>query len=382
MEIQPAGFALPLNLATPVAAFVAFVFCGDLPWGLDMSCTSGLLNKLLLVAVTAALWASAVLVTLPVVWNRKMPRLALDKTLFVRPTYSAVMLEQYMVMNRRPPPSLRHLPREQPGTVGAEEELDSDKAFQHNRVFICSTVYREDEEELMQLLCSIFKIDAAFRDVFESHIWMDGGCNGTVMSDFAFRLLTCIKLSFRERVKNMVLEMEIDPSKSFDREPNALETDTANINRPTNKFEFNRFVHSRIRELAENRRRLLSDQRRFIDNDEAEDAALSALAEEWLKRGNKIKTPYGHRFEFLMPTNDTPLCVHLKDPDLVKKKKVGDRTAPFFFLSHSLSQRLTLGLMAALEPGAVHVLDLPVPCPRADCARRLVHPDHRRRRGL
>jgi chitin synthase len=47
--------------------------------------------------------------------------------------------------------------------------------------------------EMKQLLRSILKLDAAVRNVFESHIFIDGGIQGKRMGQYAIQLVTCLR---------------------------------------------------------------------------------------------------------------------------------------------------------------------------------------------
>ena len=59
------------------------------------------------------------------------------------------------------------------------------EVVQESHIYICTTMYREEDYEMEQLLRSIAKIDEAqapkegeCRRYFESHIWFDDGARG------------------------------------------------------------------------------------------------------------------------------------------------------------------------------------------------------------
>ena len=58
---------------------------------------------------------------------------------------------------------------------------DHDRTQEKSHIYLCTTMYREVDYEMEQLLKSIAKLDAAQgRDKaqFESHIWFDDGTRG------------------------------------------------------------------------------------------------------------------------------------------------------------------------------------------------------------
>ncbi len=57
-----------------------------------------------------------------------------------------------------------------------------------------------------------------------------------------------------------------------------------------------------------------------------------------------MDTPYGHRFEWLLPTNNTPIVVHLKDPSKVKNKKVR-RLEEDYLITGSLRRAFALSFI-------------------------------------
>ena len=66
-----------------------------------------------------------------------------------------------------------------------EEFANSDEMIGNNHVYICTTMYHENEKEMEQLLTSIAKVDKANtenNDHFEAHIFFDNGVEGKTKS--------------------------------------------------------------------------------------------------------------------------------------------------------------------------------------------------------
>ena len=182
MRVQPAAFALPLSLATPVSVVLIATECDWLQHllGFDLYCLQD--NEMILFVILATLlWISQTITTFRVAWNPKGSVLALDEALFYQASYNSILLEQYTLLNRREP--------EEPDDDLQNEEPDNPKV----RVYVCSTMYREAPHEMKELLRSIIQLDTAVRNVFESHIFMDDGLRGNQLQKFAVQLVTCLR---------------------------------------------------------------------------------------------------------------------------------------------------------------------------------------------
>lgn len=184
MAIQPLGFALPMTLVTPLTLAVVMSTCNS---GSDSSmpmfvvrCLGTDADSAMLVVIATILWASQNIIVARNAWNSKSPLLALDEMLFYQPSYNSILLEQYTLLNRREPD-------------GCREVLPEDPEDPSIRVYICSTVYRESPAEMKQLVSSVLKVDESVRNVFEWHVWMDGGCNGNQLGQYAIQFVACLK---------------------------------------------------------------------------------------------------------------------------------------------------------------------------------------------
>ena len=189
MDMQVFCYAIPLTLTTPVAVAALITF-DKLPLNFDVApMPDSLLWPML--GCCAAVWLSSMIVTRRSTWNTKMPRLALDETLFYQPTFNGIFLEQYTLLNRRPP---------ELGLYRGEPVTSAKEQLAKSRIFICTTMYHEDEKEMRQLLRSVMQVDAEIgRDVCEAHIWMDGGIVNNGLGRWALQLVNCIEMEVQAR---------------------------------------------------------------------------------------------------------------------------------------------------------------------------------------
>nr|AHX26709.1 chitin synthase [Platynereis dumerilii] len=146
-------------------------------WLCDFSCGNVKCNKDFpswFVVTVASAWIASLLYITCYVWNSNSDRLALTVRLFVTPLYSGPLLVSSMLLNRR------RFDREIKVVNGEEYEfrdLDSDsflgvKALEDGRrkkedceeqtipmVYACATLWHETDQEMKQLLKSIFRMD-------------------------------------------------------------------------------------------------------------------------------------------------------------------------------------------------------------------------------
>ena len=123
-----------------------------------------------------------------------------DSEMFLNPHYDGVFFEQYMILNRQTKKNVMY------------DELDRESGrgetiHRHPRtIFVCSTMYRENETEMKQMLESIYNLanhyskqkDDAARDNgtydrYESHIFFDGAINDTQIQEFGLQLLSLLE---------------------------------------------------------------------------------------------------------------------------------------------------------------------------------------------
>ena len=192
------GLALPVLLATP-ASLVVYVsmtyleadvgFKMDKIFDFPVGDTNAHLWLILAFFFATFLWMGQCMINTYRLWTTKNAILASDKDMFVRPYYSSILLEQYLILNR-PRPDL--------------ENKNKETKTNDSKVFICSTMFRENATEMKQLLLSLRRVAVFYKKArndtsdsrngtkFESHIFLDNGCNGTEILQFGVQLLSLI----------------------------------------------------------------------------------------------------------------------------------------------------------------------------------------------
>ncbi|KAH9513509.1 Chitin synthase, class 2 [Bulinus truncatus] len=104
--------------------------------------------------------------------------------LFWIPGYNGAVLDFFLLLNRKQTSHLTVLTN--------DDRLRSMKT----RVYICTTMYREDEGEMKQLLESLSKVNVAQQEgetFFQSHIFFDGGVNNNKLSEFPLVLISLLE---------------------------------------------------------------------------------------------------------------------------------------------------------------------------------------------
>ena len=228
MNMHRYGLALPVLLATPfsIPMFIVVILKLDLGFQVDSMFIPMLspepdtgsiavlshvhLWLILAFSFAALLWVGQILITTYSLFRSKNVVLALDKDMFVRPYYSSILAEQYLILNR----NISTLDLFSDDLRAHENES---RANIQNRkdytVFICSTMYREKVEEMEQMLRSLRRVAVCYKDErkkplkkrrfkkFESHIFFDGGCNGQEILPFALQLLSLIEKTLNVSLK-------------------------------------------------------------------------------------------------------------------------------------------------------------------------------------
>eukprot|EP00731_Ephydatia_muelleri_P036942 Em0359g7a len=172
MVLHRWGLALPLYLCTPISFAVCAIF----------QVIQGSLAG-------ATLWIGQMMTRGVTVWKKKNLILAKDAAMFLTPRYDGIFLEQYTMLNRQV--AKREMLHEKfTPTLVINKDV-----IRPRTVFICSTMYQENSEEMDHLLSSIHKLAKHCKeknndDCFESHIFMDNGVNGTQLTYFALQLLS------------------------------------------------------------------------------------------------------------------------------------------------------------------------------------------------
>jgi hypothetical protein len=194
MGLQRIAFALPLYCATPLSG-LAVVFVMPRLSSVQMTVASMPLHQIWPLALMMLCgWLTEILVTITFTWRKKIPRLALDETLFYQPSFNALLLEQYTLINRRS--------RDESESPTDDVVLSNEEEMRDSRLFVCTTMYQEDVREMRQLLKSVIMAGAEMSEKlaghFESHIFMDGAVRGDEPQLYALQLLNCLQDVVRE----------------------------------------------------------------------------------------------------------------------------------------------------------------------------------------
>ena len=208
MTLHVYGLALPILLATPLS--LAIYFLSNSPFNLhtssdasfylfpfqesdiiSLSWKNTIVSEWYIAAfgVSFLLWIGQQLASGFNLFKVKNAILASDEDMFVRPYFNSILLEQYLAINR-------DVSNRQVRSCISGERKPS-------KVFVCSTMFRENTTEMTQMLRSIGRIAKYFKeekvrfqgdtpDTFESHIFFDGGCRENELLPFAIQLMSLL----------------------------------------------------------------------------------------------------------------------------------------------------------------------------------------------
>ena len=202
MTLHWLGMALPLLLSTPITIvwyYLSYYEIGKQKaqwfpfYGRLGDFSEDHVHDIFLYApfIAMLLWFGQTLAMGYYIWTRSNLILSKDTEMFLIPHYDGVFFEQQLMLNRQtnkdddgqhiyhPSNTLRRNPR---------------------TIFICSTMYRENDIEMEQMLMSIHRIAQLHekqapdeRDHYESHIFFDGSLNGTQLTHFALQLVSLLE---------------------------------------------------------------------------------------------------------------------------------------------------------------------------------------------
>ncbi|KAL5496346.1 hypothetical protein EMCRGX_G012610 [Ephydatia muelleri] len=196
MGLHRWGLAVPLFLCTPISVAICV---GVMHYDKFELFPESLVHVNHVVSSTVfLLWLGQMLVVGFSIWKEKNVILAKDSSMFVSPHYDGVLLEQQILLNRK-----------------VEDVKKKPKKKEKKTVFVCSTMYREDSDEMEQMLSSIHNLacyyseekdknqDPETCDHFESHVFFDGGVNGDSLTHFALQLVSLLEKSLSVDIKGM-----------------------------------------------------------------------------------------------------------------------------------------------------------------------------------
>ena len=203
--VQRWAFTLPLLLSTPAAlawywftqipglSDSIFPFQGDYAFSYTES-----LNHYIL-PILGLLWVGQILALGGHIWKRPKYALAREQSLFLSPYYDPIFLDSFLLLNR-------HSIQTSHWFSNSNFKSASGGIKKRAAVFICSTMYREAEHEMKQMLRSIRRVAEAIKDArkkfsrhekraphYESHVFFDGATVGNKFNEFVLQLISLLE---------------------------------------------------------------------------------------------------------------------------------------------------------------------------------------------
>merc|ERR1711892_234093 len=312
--IQTLGFALPITCVTPACLGIVLSMCGArstdkcsfendsfyIPNRLFFECPA--LGSLIFYSWESDIWLfliwfiSYIWISIHV-WYPKSPRLASTEQIFGTPFYDGIFIDQSLMLNRRND-GLQVLKAEDI-VFKEEEELGFDKAeylsFPEKstsgsnskssvkasdsvtEIYACATMWHESEEEMMEMLKSLYRID----------------------SDYSARRLSQKYLGV------------VDPD-YYEWETHILFDDCMEVGGTENEQVCNKFVLQLVDMMDEAGSRHFGKKIR-------------------VKPCKKYPTPYGGRLVWTLPGKTKIVC-HLKDKAKIRHKKRWSQIMYMYYL--------------------------------------------------
>ncbi|XP_067653543.1 chitin synthase chs-2-like isoform X2 [Haliotis asinina] len=182
---QKWAFALPICFAGPILLVLMLVkdWCVDVFAYSPAVCMDAEERLWAVVSSVVCFFLAHLLGATVPIFRSKTSALQSESSIFWLPSYNGFLLEQWLILNKQTESRDQHGPASRPTDT-------------RSRVYICTTMYRENEVEMRQLLQSVNKINLARTDnekFFESHVIFDGGIRNKNISEFALQLLTLLK---------------------------------------------------------------------------------------------------------------------------------------------------------------------------------------------
>ncbi|KAL3887259.1 hypothetical protein ACJMK2_027203 [Sinanodonta woodiana] len=193
--MQKISFAIPMFLATPVAFVLLYInsVCVSVQHMITSEDICEPLNPIFLISGLICLTLAQICSVGWVVYRSETIVMQKEDMLFWIPSYNGVLLDQWLLQDKRN----KH--------TDVYHEDPREKA-KRTKVYICTTMYRENEAEMRQLLESINRINHAQsvgHKHFQSHIFFDGGVNkDSSPTDFALQLIGLLNTTLGVDIDN------------------------------------------------------------------------------------------------------------------------------------------------------------------------------------
>ena len=169
----PAAIGLVMYLCMPQFSYLDEVICHAQGIGIWCAC-----------ALAGIIWIAPYIVKGSSLNRSSNILLKPFDELFIQPTWNSIFLDQNIFL------SYKH-----DGFQSTEHITKSNKET-INRIFMCTTMFREADWEMGRLLKSLHQVSKAkrLRNVYlEAHIFMDNGTNDLHLTDFASQLVSLLE---------------------------------------------------------------------------------------------------------------------------------------------------------------------------------------------
>ncbi|CAI9724533.1 chitin synthase chs-1-like [Octopus vulgaris] len=160
LRMQRFSFSLPLLLSTPASVVAYFVLDSQDETVVYDYSKFFTMNKIIVMGCGAMLYITFQIIV-SYIWYPKNSRLERHEKLFVSPTYCSVFYEQTLLLDRK----RSDTSQEEEERIDVENEgSDRSEGRTRNtekvypRIYACATMWHENENEIMQLLKSIFRM--------------------------------------------------------------------------------------------------------------------------------------------------------------------------------------------------------------------------------
>lgn len=190
--MQRWAFSIPLTLSTPISVTILLVSESCKYLDRDENCKLDVTALLLCVVATLFLVGAQAFSTGRLLFRSQSIVMLKESQLFWVPMYNGALLEQWLMLIRR----------NEHSDECYEDPIEKAK---HSKVIICTTMYREADYEMRQLLESIQGINLA-QSVggrhFESHIFFDGAVKDKNPTDFVLQLVSLVESTLGVRAEH------------------------------------------------------------------------------------------------------------------------------------------------------------------------------------
>ena len=193
--LQSWAFFIPMLLSTPISFiwYVGSVESNQVFPFIDQYFVNWNL-KFDVFVVASLLWISQILAFGYYVFQSSDSVLTSDFNLFWTPRYNGAFLEQHILLNRKTEITGHYEKQQTPSDPYRIKNIAKD-----SHIFICSTMYHENEVEMKQMLRSINRVAMASgsesedHHKYESHIFFDNALSGEHLNQWVMQLLGLLK---------------------------------------------------------------------------------------------------------------------------------------------------------------------------------------------